>query len=769
MYSFERKVFIILLLYYVDLSKGCDLYKCGTQRRTAENSFNKDKYIFCRSLQSYLVCLRKLSATCIHDNHVKQVLSRYSLTCHKNPWEEPIDVQVSYFENNKIKKAQRTDDLYDDLGEKMAAKRNKNTKKDDQFDDFGEKMKARANKHTTKDDQFDDMREKSRKRKNSKRNKPDDIYDDIGEKMKKGKERKIDDKFDDFGETRRNKIRQKAFKGGKKDDLYDDFDEQNRRERDDIGDDVFDDKGDSRIGNRQTYRSRFNAGVRDRRNRQFSSRFGKFSLNDYIDRGNDDEDEDFTSENDEIEYDESYVNNHIRGHFESAEVNDFDSYSSEIADNSRDSSDESDRKIVRMHSSNKSINAAHYKPAFPIRNFGADLDDYFDDIYDFDNELPDLEDIMKSRYLHGNYMNMMSNGVNYPNRMSNGHSYLNRMANGGNYPNRMSNGGNYQNRMSNRGNYPNRMSNRQSYLNRMSNGGNYLNRIFNGPVNPFFFDNDDLYDDDLMEFDDLDDGFYSNGFENDAFDDINENLLKYKKFGKQRHLIRTDSDSSSEEFGMVNNRFRTNKAVFDEYDSNENRLIFGQRGIKSKLSDVDDYFDDVKDDIYDDDFHGEGTKPHHYYSSESSSDSNEQIIPNFNFLTKSSSKRNTKTKPKPSKNSTSSNSKRQILSQYNNFPEGLKFPPNDVPLSKKLGINLDSQPKRRSLQMSEGFTPDVKKERLPRKESLPKPTNHKSGEPPLFTHSHFRTERLKAGLDSGSFILRPYNFVILISVILVIL
>ena len=621
------------------------------------------------------------------------------------------DVQVSYFENNKIKKAQRTDDLYDDLGEKMAAKRNKNTKKDDQFDDFGEKMMARVNKHTSKDDQFDDMKEKTRKRKNSKRNKPDDIYDDIGEKMKKGK----DDKFDDFGETRRNKIRQKAFKGGMKDDLYDDFDEKNRRERDDTGDDVFDDKGDSRIGNRQTYRSRFNAGVRDRRNRQFSSRFGKFSLNDYIDRGNDDEDEDFTSENDEIEYDESYVNNHIRGHFESAEVNDFDSYSSEIADNSRDSSDESDRKIVRMHSSNKSINAAHYKPAFPIRNFGADLDDYFDDIYDFDNELPDLEDIMKSRYLHGNYMNMMSNGGNYPNIMSNGHSYLNRMANGGNYPNRMSNGGNYQNRMSNRGNYPNRMSNRQSYLNRMSNGGNYLNRIFNGPVNPFFFDNDDLYDDDLMEFDDLDDGFYRNGFENDAFDDINENFLKYKKFGKQRHLIRTDSDSSSEEFGMVNNRFRTNKAVFDEYDSNENRLIFGQRGIKSKLSDVDDYFDDVKDDIYDDDFHGEGTKPHHYYSSESSSDSNEQIIPNFNFLTKSSNKRNTKTKPKPSKNSTSSNSKRQILSQYNNFPEGLKFPSNDVPLSTKLGINLDSQPKRRSLQMSEGFTPDVKKERLPRK------------------------------------------------------
>lgn len=47
-------------------------------------------FILNRSLQSYLVCLRKLSATCIHDNHVKQVLSRYSLTCHKNPWEEPI-------------------------------------------------------------------------------------------------------------------------------------------------------------------------------------------------------------------------------------------------------------------------------------------------------------------------------------------------------------------------------------------------------------------------------------------------------------------------------------------------------------------------------------------------------------------------------------------------------------------------------------------------------------------------------------------------------
>ncbi|CAC5395026.1 unnamed protein product [Mytilus coruscus] len=606
-------------------------------------------------------------------------------------------MQVSYFENNKIKKAQRTDDLYDDVGKRMTARRTKHTKKDDQFDDFGEKMKARGIKHTNKDDQFDDMNEKSRKSKNSKHNKPDDFYDDFGERMKKGKERKTDDKFDDFEENRRNKIRQKAFKDEEKDDLYDDLDEKNR-----LGDDVFDDKSDSRTGNRkQMYKPRFNIAKGDRRNRKYSSRFG-ITRNDFIDREDDDEDENFTSENDDIDYDYNYVNNNVRGRFESAEVNDYGSSTSDIADDNIDSSsEENDDKIVHIHSSNKSINAAHYKPAIQIRNFGDDFDDYFDDIYDFDNELPELEDIIKSRYLHGNYLNMMSNGGNYPNRMSNGQSYLNRMSNGQSYLNKMSNGGNYLNRM----------SNRQSYLNRMSNGRNYLNRMYNGPVNPFFYDNDDFYDDDLMEFDDFEDGFYRNGFENDAFDDINENFLKYKQFGKQRTLTRTDSDSSDEELGIANNRIQIKKDDFDEYDSNENRMIFGHKGIKSKLSDIDDYFDDIKDDIYDDDFHEEGTKPHHYASSESDSDSNEEIIPNFNFLTKFSNKRYTRIKP--SKNSTHFHNRRQ--SQYDNFPKGLKFPSNDVPLSEKLGINLDSKPKRRALQMSEGFTPDVKKERLPKK------------------------------------------------------
>lgn len=64
--------------------------KCSIVFREKNICVDYVLFILNRSLQSYLVCLRKLSATCIHDNHVKQVLSRYSLTCHKNPWEETI-------------------------------------------------------------------------------------------------------------------------------------------------------------------------------------------------------------------------------------------------------------------------------------------------------------------------------------------------------------------------------------------------------------------------------------------------------------------------------------------------------------------------------------------------------------------------------------------------------------------------------------------------------------------------------------------------------
>lgn len=256
--------------------------------------------------------------------------------------------------------------MFDDAGEKAKKRKKKSGKTDDLYDDLGEKTKkGRKSSSKPQDDLYDDFGEKGGRKK---KNHIDDKYDDIGEKMGRKKESRLDDKFDDVG---------------------DDKDEKSgvamKRMLDGFGD-VSRDKtgvGRSRGGRFTTYDKKWNnqGGSESR----FSQSNMQRRLHDTDESEDDFSDEEYFEFNDEV------------GRFASHRPNDWES---------RDEFDDKYEKNRRLRNNYDSSSEEDYSEQMnsylfhttnhPIRR-NQRLDDYFDDIFEA-NELGD--DLFDNDYIH---------------------------------------------------------------------------------------------------------------------------------------------------------------------------------------------------------------------------------------------------------------------------------------------------------------------------------------------------------------------------------
>ena len=546
--------------------------------------------------------------------------------------------------------------MFDDVGEKAKKRKKKSGKTDDLYDDIGEKTKKRR-KSSNKplDDLYDDLGEKGGRKK---KNHVDDKYDDIGEQGGRKKKHRVDDKYDDIGEQGGRKKKNRV--DDKFDDVGDDKDEKSgvamQRMIDGFGD-VSRDKtgvGRSRGGRFRTYDKKWN-------NQGGSeSRFGQSNMQRSL-QDTDESEDDFNDE-------EYFEFNDEGGRFASHTHNDWDSH---------DEFDDKYNKNRRLHNNYDSdlSSEENYSDSYrflttnqnmhPIRR-NQKLDDYFDDIFEA-NELSD--DLFDNGYIHPGFI---------PNTLI---RYL----------------------------PPN------PWAHRSDNNFAEFDDLY-----------DDVFDENVLGMDDLDDNIYPVN----RFNNFNENMYNnYKQaiVKRQREVV----DAISRKIRENGNNLHAK----DDFSSSDEAWppIINKR---NKMNSA-DYNEFVDSDILgtSDDFDGEGTQPYHFPSSydegngrrkqrniddflsSSAENSREwdiedgrQWFPKFNFLRKRSDKRIPQLrKPLDSKPLDRTQETRT------NFPRGLKFMSDNIPLSEKLGVILDEKPGRLFVQRSEGFSPSVRRERIVKK------------------------------------------------------